>query len=480
MATNVPTLQFGPLGFVAPTEAEILAGAFADIDQAFGGGLNPAPETPQGQLAASEAAIIGNTYDAFLFLASQIDPAYAEGLFQDAIARLYFLTRLPPQPTIVQALCSGLPGVVIAVGALARAADGSAYACSEAGTIDESGTVTVPFACSVDGPIPCPAGTLIEIYRALPGWDSITNLADGIQGRNAESRYDFEDRRRDTIAAGSVTTIASIIGAIAKVPGVTDYFGYDNTAATAVVVGGFTIPARSIYVCVAGGDDADVAHAILSKKAPGCGYSGSTTVTAHDDNPLYDAPIAYSVSFQRPTELPILFAVNLVNNVLVPADAAAQIASAIIAAFAGADGGGRARIAGNLLASRYYAPINLGLGPWAQIVSLSIGSNNAPSAVVTGSIAGTVLTVTAVSSGVLAAGQTISGSGAISGSGVIAGTRIVSLGTGTGGTGTYNINNAQTRSSRTITAAKATGDSVQVQIDQIPTIDEANILVTLT
>lgn len=61
-----------------------------------------------------------------------------------------------------------------------------------------------------------------------------------------------------------------------------------------------------------------------------------------------------------------------------------------------------------------------------------------PPAVYTGTIATTVMTVTAVTSGTLAVGQTISGAG-ISGA-----PTITSLGTGTGGTGTYNISSSQT------------------------------------
>lgn len=69
-----------------------------------------------------------------------------------------------------------------------------------------------------------------------------------------------------------------------------------------------------------------------------------------------------------------------------------------------------------------------------------------PGASVTGAISGTTLTVSAVASGVLYVGQTISGSG------VTAGTTITALGTGTGGTGTYTVSASQTVSSTTITA----------------------------
>lgn len=59
-----------------------------------------------------------------------------------------------------------------------------------------------------------------------------------------------------------------------------------------------------------------------------------------------------------------------------------------------------------------------------------------PSAVWKGSFSGTTLTVTSVSSGVLAVGTYLIGTG------ITAGTRITGLGSGTGGTGTYAVNNS--------------------------------------
>jgi hypothetical protein len=62
----------------------------------------------------------------------------------------------------------------------------------------------------------------------------------------------------------------------------------------------------------------------------------------------------------------------------------------------------------------------------------------------TGSISGTTLTVTGVTSGVIAVGDVISGTG------VTANTIIVALGTGTGGLGTYTLDTSQTALSTTI------------------------------
>jgi len=58
-----------------------------------------------------------------------------------------------------------------------------------------------------------------------------------------------------------------------------------------------------------------------------------------------------------------------------------------------------------------------------------------------------ILTVTAVTSGTLSVGQTLSGAG------ITVGTQITSLGTGTGLTGTYNVQTSQTAASGTVTAS---------------------------
>jgi len=68
----------------------------------------------------------------------------------------------------------------------------------------------------------------------------------------------------------------------------------------------------------------------------------------------------------------------------------------------------------------------------------------------TGSIATTTLTITAVASGQLFVGQTISGTG------VTSGTTITAFGTGTGGVGTYTVSVSQAVASTTITGAAAT------------------------
>jgi hypothetical protein len=470
MVDTVPPPTFGPQGFLAPSEKDdVLPAVKSDIDVILGGGLNMDDTTPQGQLAVSLAAIIGNANDTFVNYTQQVDPAYADGRMQDAIARIYFIERIGAQATIVTATCVGEVGVVIPAGSIAAADDGTLYFSASDATIGSNGTVDVQFLCQILGPIACPAGTLTTIYRAISGWDSVTNAADGVLGRNTETRAEFEERRRLSVAQNANGSLPAILGAVLNVSGVLDAFAYDNVQNTVQVVGGVSIGPNSVYVAAVGGTDDDVAQAIWSRKSPGCGYSGNTTVTVYDKNPAYNPPYpAYSVTFQRPTSMPTLFAVNIAGGPLVPADAEAQIQNAIISAFAGADGGSRARIGSTIYASRYYATIAL-LGPWVQIINVKLGCQNNASARFNGTISGTTLTVNSLTSGALAVGQTVLGSGVLDGTVILSGSG-----------STWTVSKTQSAGPTTMYGCLATLDDVTPRLDQVPSISADNIVVSVS
>lgn len=471
MATNIPEPTFGPTGFVAPSTQSVLDGAQQDIDQAFGGGLNPALNTPQGQLATTLSASVDNKNAEFIFLSNQFDPAQASGRYQDGLYNIYFLLRKPSQPTVVSALCTGGQGVSILAGSLAQAADGNIYTCTDGGTIGNTGNITLMFACNVLGPVPCPADTLDTIYRAIPGWDSINNASDGVLGSDVESQQQFYARYQASVAANSVTTNAAVMGAVLSVAGVLDAYVDDNATSGSVTKNGVTYAPHSIYVSAAGGADADVANAIWTKKPPGCDMNGNTTVVVSGSPLLYSAPLpTYNITFERPPALPIFFAVNIANNSQVPANAITQVQNAIINAFGGGDGGQRARIGSTIYALRYVSPI-IALGTWAQVISLGVGSANNPGAVFTAAIAGTTMTVASVASGTIAIGQSVTDA---SGN-VLPGTTI------TAGSGlSWTVSISQTVGSETMSSFVPNRQDLQVNANQVPTINANDIAVTLT
>ena len=93
---------------------------------------------------------------------------------------------------------------------------------------------------------------------------------------------------------------------------------------------------------------------------------------------------------------------------------------------------------------------------------------------ITGYISGTTLTVTAVASGALMVGQSITGGTGVS---VTAGTTITALGSGIGGAGTYTVNNSQTVGSSG-SPVSMTGGAVTVVTTSASVTTGSNVTVT--
>ena len=386
MATSVPQLQWTEAGLIAPTEAAILAGTQADIDAAFGGGLNPALETPQGQIASSEAAIIADKNNDFLELTNQVDPQYADGRFQDAIARIYFLTRKGATSTAVTCTLTGTPSAVVPAGTFAQDTSGNTYVLLGSVTIGSGGTVTSSWQNLLTGPIACPEGTLTQVYQAVAGWDAITNPADGTLGQNVETRAEFEFRRQNSVALNGRGTCQSIYANVFQVANVLDCYVIDNPTGSTVDTGSTNYPLapHSLYVAVIGGIDADIATAIWAKKDVGCSYSANpngtpvpgegtvSTQTVIDPSGYSYPQPSYQVSFIRPGALPIYFNVQIANASNLPSNIVTLIQNAIIAQFNGTNGSVRARIGSAILAAGYYATV-AGVAPQVVLLGIQVG-----------------------------------------------------------------------------------------------------------
>ena len=378
--TNVPSIEITDTGVSVPETSAILAGVLQDYNAAFGGNLNISNvATPQGYLAQETTANITALNAAIAELFSSVDPAYASGRMQDAIARIYFITRKAATKTTVSALCTGSPGITRPAGSQARDTNGNIYSSVSAGTFDKTGQATITFACNIPGPIPCGISSLTQIMIAVPGWDAITNLVPGIPGAAVENREDFENRRYQSVAKNATGTNEAILANVFDLPGVTDCYVIDNPEDESVKVGStnYNLLPHSVYVGVVGGDEMQIAETIWERKDLGCNMNGNTTVTVYDDSALSAPYPQYVITFNRPTAVPILFAVTIQNNNLLPSDITKQIQQAIITAFNGEmQGIDRERMASSIFASTYYGVIS-GISNLLNIVSVLIGISEA-------------------------------------------------------------------------------------------------------
>lgn len=494
--TNVPFPTFGPTGFVAPLESDVLAGVIADFQAAFGNKLNfttnagaPINATPQGQLASSIAAVQGVNNDTFLLFTNLVDPALSYGRMQDAIGRIYYVVRIPAQPTVFQGNVIGVGNTDILAGFTCTDQDGNTFTTLADVTIPTNGPIEASFTATAPGPTPVP--TSITSFQAVPGVDAI-QVVGGTVGSNVETPQQFEVRRFNSVGWRSVGPLGSILGGVLAVPGVVDAYVTDNSTGNPETIGEITLPSPCLYVCVVGGLAADVAQAIWTRKIPGCPYytgAGSTTETVFDTNPQYAPPLpSYPVSFVYAEALGFVVSATFLSTSQLPSNYAALTKTAVVDCFAGLAQVGwtqngqplyssRAKI-GSVVLSSYIAEAVRFLGPWAQLVSVKIGSTDSPDAVFNGNIsngsggAGTILTVNTVTSGTILVGGTVfDTTGAVQ-----PGTVIQSQLSGTtGGVGTYSVSASQLVANEAMSSVSALSTEVHVGINQTPSINAANV-----
>jgi hypothetical protein len=316
MSTNVPVPILTATGYSIPTMAQILQGVVQDMLAAFGPALNlswipqangqpnSSLSTPQGQLATSWSAAIFDCYSQFLAIASQVDPQYAQGLMQDGIGNIYFMTRYPATGTQVPGTVTGLAGTVIPTfQAVATDASGNLYSCSVAGgaaTIAVGGTQVI-FTNLSTGPVAFVGPMTISL--TTPGWDAIsTTGAVVVLGSNIESTQQFETRRQGSVAINANGIAASIKAAILAltptfIPG--SVYVVDNPSSVSITQGGIVLPPNSVYVAAYNflanapwtqvnttingvitptWPISSVAQAIFAKKSLGCSYAPSAII----------------------------------------------------------------------------------------------------------------------------------------------------------------------------------------------------------
>ena len=108
----MPLLNFDPaVGMVAPDTAVLRDAVAANWEQAFNTGdgspvLDTEAATPAGQLVDAEAAYLAQVNADLLYVASMFNPRTSEGVWQDALGYIYFLSRKVAQPTLVTVTCS--------------------------------------------------------------------------------------------------------------------------------------------------------------------------------------------------------------------------------------------------------------------------------------------------------------------------------------------------------------------------------------
>lgn len=298
-------------GLIVADTSSLLSDVQTEYQAVFGADLVVTPDTPQGVLITAETVARAEVVNNNAAVANQINPNIAGGIFLDAILWLTGMQRATASQTEVPGVSlTGVPGTVVPSGSLAATAAGDQFLSLNTVTISAGGTASVDFASVVAGPVPCTTNTLTTVVSNVLGWETVTNPTAGTLGSTTQTDQQARALRQNTLAFQGVSLAEAITSALYNVPGVLSLTFQENVAATTQTINGISMVGHSIYACIEGGLDTDVAAALLENKSSGCAWNGGTTVNVVEPA----SGQTYGVSFDRPTPVGILVQITTTNG----------------------------------------------------------------------------------------------------------------------------------------------------------------------
>lgn len=302
-------------GIVVPDTTTLVDDTWEAYKAKFGQDLITEEASPQGRLVELEALAKKFALGVCALTANQINPDYAAGVFLDAIASLFNVSRKAASPTTVSCTISGKENTPIPRGTEISDNNGNTFVAEGVSYIPAGGKIVVVFTCTKNGAIEVPAGS-ITIPPDIPGVESIHQYSNGIVGTEEESDLSLSSRLKEERYTGK-SLFQNIGAALSEVDGVIAYRVYNNGTGSSITVGtSVTVDPHSILVIVLGGDDNEIGRALINNVSAGCGYTALTNATTipvgfgGEDNSLS----VNNVTFNRPVPVDLYASITARKN----------------------------------------------------------------------------------------------------------------------------------------------------------------------
>ncbi|MEE3504825.1 hypothetical protein QN399_00860 [Pseudomonas sp. 10C3] len=299
-SSTAPTIS--ATGITAPTYADVLNYLKTSFQSIYGADTYLENDSQDGQFLSVIALAISDANASVMGSYFSFSPNTAQKTGLSSNVKINGIARAVPTNSEADLTIVGQAGTQIISG-IVQDQSSNNWALPALVTIPPSGTITATSICSTPGAVAAGINQINKIITMTRGWQTATNASAASAGAPVETDATLRQRQKTSTALPSRTVLEGTTGAVANVPGVTRYATYDNDTGAADANG---IPAHSIAIVVEGGDLTAIAAAIASKKGPGGGTFGTTSVTVPD---AYGTPI--TVNFSRPTYRAIGAAVSI-------------------------------------------------------------------------------------------------------------------------------------------------------------------------
>ncbi len=285
-----------PQGFVRPGYDEIVA-TLEDIarqPEHFGADADLTPYSPLGLLVQLAAYGFHSLWEANedRYYNSFIDTA--SGVHLDRLCQLIGVYRKPPEYEHVTLLFTGDDFTVIPADFAVETKSGIQYRTDVSATIESGAATVLAKAVKLGVDQRVNSGQLTEIVNPQAGVLAVSNPAASEGGYAGEQDEELRSRAQEFVQvlankSGAKSQLEVQILSVAGVQSVTVEENSRNVTWNGLLP-------NSIHCSVLGGEEADVAQAILYNKTAGTATNGSVSVAISDEN-----GVEHTVYFDRPS-----------------------------------------------------------------------------------------------------------------------------------------------------------------------------------
>jgi uncharacterized phage protein gp47/JayE len=320
-------------GLTIKTLTEIGADLTEGFQTIYGADINVDSNSPDGQIINLFAQTVIDNLELLVDAYSAMDPELATGVNLDKSVALNGILRDPASYTTTPVLVTVNQALTLTgLDALIANPEAIVYAVQDANknvfqlvttkVFAVAGSDTLTFKAQEPGAISVLPNTITEQNTPQLGVTSVNNptVSGTSEGLDEETDLSLKIRRSKMFKLAATGPADAIEAALLAVIGVTDVMVVEND--TDAKVDG--VDAYSIQCIVNGGAEEDIAQAIYSKKAPGCGMTGGKTYVLTRNNGLtmdikYDLAVAEDLYIEF-TALPVktgyVFDYNLIKKQL--------------------------------------------------------------------------------------------------------------------------------------------------------------------
>lgn len=300
-------------GFRRKSYNEILSDLQARAKEVFGDNINLSNTSFLGMWLQNEAWEIAELWELAedVYFSPFVDTS--EGSSLDGAGKYITIARKPAQKSRGTITIEGKEGTSIPRGF--RISDEKiekVFETIESMVIGNDGIVSIPI-ISISPRSDMNVGPyfITKAVNPIPGIDNIYNKESTINGANTETDREFRQRYYRSISRGGSSTRDAVEAALLDMDNVVDAFVIEND--TMEYKG--SIPPKSLYSLVEGGEAINIAKTILKSKAGGIRAYGEKEVEVEDSK-----GISHIIGFSRPTKKDIYVKLSIKRDKGYPGD----------------------------------------------------------------------------------------------------------------------------------------------------------------